>query len=460
MDTIKDIFKDNRIIELLEKCSYSLSSSEIQTKLKSKVHPKALQRHLNSLIEHGIIEKHGKGRGTKYSIKKSQSKKINNILEIPPDEDYSKYITLSTNSINILKYIKQPLESRGIVSYSRDLLDSYIPNKTYYLPEEVRAELKRHANLGNDNLPAGTYGTDLLNRFLIDLSFASSKLEGNTYTYLETKKLIEEQDSFDNKSPFETQMILNHKRAIKFMIDNIADIKYDKYNFFNLHALLADGLLADSKFIGRVRNFIVTIGQSNYKPMAIPQVLEECLEIILQKTEKIVDPIEQAFFIMVHVPYLQAFMDVNKRVSRLGANISLLKNNLCPITFIGIPEQAYTDAYRALYETQDYSLLIDVFKYTYKSSVQKYKEIGEQHFVPDVRRIKYQGNIHKAVNQIVLNLVDDYKNILNDFAKTKIPEQDREFFITEVTEALDNIHPGVLALYNLSIDDFKKWSSR
>src|SRR5690606_19122486 len=120
-----------------------------------------------------------------------------------------------------------------------------------------------------------------------------------------------------------------------------------------------------------------------YKPSAIPQLINDCFTIILDKAEIIVDPFEQLFFIMVHIPYLQAFVDVNKRVSRLAANIPLLKNNLCPLTFIGLSEQAYVDANLGIYELQDYSLLRDVFVWTYERSVQEYTSVQKSMVTPD-----------------------------------------------------------------------------
>jgi Fic family protein len=79
-------------------------------------------------------------------------------------------------------------------------------------------------------------------------------------------------------------------------------------------------------------------------PIAMPQRLDELFRIILSMAKEISDPIEQAFFVMVHLPYLQPFEDVNKRVSRLAANIPLIRHNLCSLSFIDVPELAYIDA--------------------------------------------------------------------------------------------------------------------
>src|SRR5208283_1973516 len=85
-------------------------------------------------------------------------------------------------------------------------------------------------------------------------------------------------------------------------------------------------------------------------PIAIPQVIEECFSLILEKANAISDPFEQAFFLMVQLPYLQPFEDVNKRVSRLAANIPLIRADLCPLSFVDVPERAYMAGTLGVYE--------------------------------------------------------------------------------------------------------------
>ncbi|MDO9201273.1 MAG: Fic family protein, partial [Hydrogenophaga sp.] len=117
-----------------------------------------------------------------------------------------------------------------------------------------------------------------------------------------------------------------------------------------LHAFLSDGLMADPTAVGRLRRCAVEIGGSVYLHMALPQRLEELLGIVVQMAAEIADPFEQAFFLMVHLPYLQPFEDVNKRVSRLAANIPFIRHNLCPLSFIDVPQQAYVNAMLGVYE--------------------------------------------------------------------------------------------------------------
>ncbi len=132
----------------------------------------------------------------------------------------------------------------------------------------------------------------------------------------------------------------NHKAAIELLVNEVDLVDFTPYTIFSLHAVLSDGLLADRSACGRIRRRPVEIGGSVYMPIGMPQRLDELFRIILSMAQEIRDPFEQSFFVMVHLPYLQPFEDVNKRVSRLAANIPLIRHNLCPLSFIDVPERA------------------------------------------------------------------------------------------------------------------------
>jgi Fic family protein len=149
----------------------------------------------------------------------------------------------------------------------------------------------------------------VLGRLLIDLSWASSKLEGNTYTRLDTQRLIEHGETATGKDARETQMILNHKRAIEYLVDGADELGYDIHTFQNLHALLSENLLADPSASGKLRERVVDISGTVFRPLAIPQQIDGYFGTVLDKAAAIGDPFEQAFFLMVQVPYLQPFED-------------------------------------------------------------------------------------------------------------------------------------------------------
>src|SRR5690606_11039850 len=160
------------------------------------------------------------------------------------------------------RHLSQSIQRRAPVGYQREFLESYCPNIDSYL---TREEMQRLANLGNAaklDQPAGTYTQQILNRLLIDLSCNTCRLEGNTYTLLDTERLISLGDASDSKSAMDAQMILNHKDAIEFIVQSAAEIGFNCYTIQNLHGLLANNLLADPEAPGRLRTFGVDIAKS------------------------------------------------------------------------------------------------------------------------------------------------------------------------------------------------------
>ena len=135
-------------------------------------------------------------------------------------------------------------------------------------------------------------------------------------------------------------MILNHKAAIEYLVRDTEHVGVDPETIIALHAFLADGLMPDPAACGRLCVRPVEIGGSVYLPIAMPQRSEELFGVMVEMAAEIRDPFEQSFFMMVHLPYLQPFADINKRTSRLAANLPLFRANLCPLTFLDVPERA------------------------------------------------------------------------------------------------------------------------
>lgn len=129
--------------------------------------------------------------------------------------------------------------------------------------------------------PAGTYARQILSRLLIDLSWNSSRLEGNTYSLLDTRRLIEFGQEAQGRGRLEAQMILNHKDAVEFLVNNAADVGFNRYTVLNLHAILANNLLPDAGAAGRLRHIGVAIEGSVYHPPETPQLVEECFDQLL-----------------------------------------------------------------------------------------------------------------------------------------------------------------------------------
>lgn len=207
--------------------------------LHSDIARRTAQRWISQWLDKEQITAFGAGRARRYlpGIQVSQP-----AFEIREPE-HPDYLPLSVDSRDILAYISQPLAARDPVGYQIDFLESYRPNHSCYLSAPLRQQLRKMGDSGQMKLPAGTYGRAILNRLLIDLSWASSNLEGNTYTRLETRKLIEQGDTSDTKTVIETQMILNHKAAIELLVENVDSVSFNRYTLLNLHSTLSENLL-------------------------------------------------------------------------------------------------------------------------------------------------------------------------------------------------------------------------
>ena len=306
--------------------------------------------------------------------------------------------------------------------------------------------------------PAGTYAREILNRLLIDLSWNSSRLEGNTYSLLDTQRLISAGEAADNKSATEAQMILNHKDAIEFMVNSVDDIGFNRYTILNLHALLSNNLLPDPAASGRLRSFAVGINQSVYIPLAIPQQIEEMFDLILEKLDQIENPFEQSFFTMVHFPYLQPFDDINKRVSRLAANIPLNRHNLAPLSFVDVPNSTYIQGLIGVYELNRVDLLKDVFMWAYERSAARYAVIRQSIGEPDPFRLKYRDAIRTVITTIVSAALPPKEASVKIKAEAKsLPEADQPKFIEAVETELLSLHEGNFARYWIRPAEFRKW---
>ena len=292
---------------------------------------------------------------------------------------------------------------------------------------------------------------------LVDLSWASSRLEGNTYSRLDTQNLIEFGRYAEGKDRLEAQMILNHKAAIEMLVDQVDGIGFNRYTLQNLHALLAENLLTDAGAGGRLREIDVGITGTVYHPTAIPQQIAECFDTVLAKARAIDDAFEQAFFVMVQLPYLQPFVDVNKRVSRLAANIPLIKKNLAPLSFVDVPLAAYIDGTLAVYELNRVELLRDVFVWAYERSCQRYTLIKQALPEPDPLRLRYRDALNHVVGNVVRTGSPVETSTIRILAHTLVPSDDMDVFIAMTINELLHLHEGNIARYRLRLVEFRPW---
>jgi len=445
------------LVEILTKYPEGASLQEILNTSKLKVHRRSLQRRLALLIKLGRIIVVGESRARRYKLP-PEKKEDNHTSTVDTKKEYK--IPLSQESEKVQLQVRQPIQARTPVGYNRKFLDEYRPNVTSYLPEPI---CKRFFELGktDGDRPAGTYAREIFNRILIDLSWNSSRLEGNTYSLLETERLLELNEAAEGKDLKETQMILNHKAAIEFLIDSADQINVNRQTVLYVHALLSDNLLADQKGCGRIRSKMIGIAKSVYHPLIVPDVINECFQQILDTAKAIQIPFEQAFFLMVHLPYLQPFEDVNKRVSRLVANIPLIRLNLSPLSFMDVPQRTYINGLLAVYELNQVDLLRDVFIWAYERSCALYSATCQTLGEPDPFRFRYRNLIFETVSNIVkeqMNKKDAIKSI-KMIASQSVPPEDQSRFVERVEIELRSLHEGNIIRYKLRPSEYESWST-
>jgi hypothetical protein len=442
----KSTQKMNSILEVFNRFPDGASVEEILLALPSPPLRRTLQYHLALLVKDGSLVAEGKTKARRYKLPEGQ--KISNETFIP----------LSIIAKEIQSQIVKPLKERLPVKYNREFIDHYIPNVTCYLSEALR---KRLFELGKTegNHPAGTYAREIYSRLLIDLSWNSSRLEGNTYSLLETERLLELGEAVEGKNQRETQMILNHKAAIEFIIESATNTGINRYTILNIHALLSDDLLPDSS-CGSLRMIPVGIGGSTYTPLDVPLLIKECFQHVLDVANAILDPFEQAFFLMVHLPYLQPFEDVNKRVSRLAANLPLIRDNLCPLSFVDVPEQSYINGLLGIYELNRVELFAEIFAWTYERSCIRYSAARKLLGEPDPFRVRYRDLRKETVAKVVRGLLS--KKLATEFIRKRahesIPSIDQLKFIEVVETELMNLHEGNISRYGIRLPEYEAWS--
>jgi len=422
---------------------------------------RTLHRRLATLIANGRITTTGRGRALRYrlAIRPFSPDKV---LPASPyfavRETPESYIPIAADADAIKQAVRKPTQERSPVGYNRAFLDDYRPNETFYLPLETRQRLFQLGRTHSDH-PAGTYARQIMQRLLIDLSWNSSRLEGNTYSLLETERLFKLGEGAEGKNAVETQMILNHKAAIEFIVESAEEMQFDSYTILNLHALLSDNLLHDPRASGRIREIPVGIAHSTYLPLNVPQLIGECFQTLLAKANVIRDPFEQAFFAMVHLPYLQPFEDVNKRVSRLAANIPLVRNNLCPLSFIDVPQRAYIDGLLGVYEHNCIELLRDVFVWAYDRSSGRYSEARQVLGQPNEFRMHYRTAIAEVLAELVHQRLDKQAAValIKRRAKECASAEDEARFVEVVETEAMSLHNGNIARFKIRPSEFDAW---
>ena len=295
-------------------------------------------RALRRLVDAGKLQMVGEGRATRYRVAGSEA---------------------------VQAHLRTPIHFRSTVRYRKEFTRRYRPNETFYLTDADRRGTGKGGNarfLAPLHPSQGTtYARRVLEELEIDLSWASSRLDGNSYDLLETERLVRSGKATAGKARRDAVMILNHRDAIRYVVENLAELDVCATDIRCIHALLANQLISDPTLMGGLRRAPVSISRSNYVPLEDRFTLREEFHTLVSKAARITNPFEQSFFLLVHIPYLHPFAHLNKRTSRIASIIPLLKADLAPMSFFAINDRDYIRGLVGVYELNDVSLLREAF---------------------------------------------------------------------------------------------------
>jgi Fic family protein len=333
---------------------------------------RTLRRWLSTLVSDGHLERHGHRKATRYRWRgeSAEVREPSQPLGTEPSHPETSF-TFSSKNARAVERINAPIYTRPPVTYSAQWLEAYEPNQSAYLPEQQRRELQAIGKRTPIHARAGTYIQKIYHRLLIDFSYNSSRLEGNTYTLADTERLVIQGTGAPDKPNAERIMILNHKEAIRYLVQHVDTLIADEETIRTLHYLLADSLVGPGA-AGQIRDDSVLVSGTTYVPLEGRERLRSLLLLLLEKARAIADPFEQSFFLLAHLSYLQAFIDVNKRTARLASIIPLVRGDYVPQSFVDVDQSQYLEAIIALYELRDVGPLTEIYAWSYRRTCERY----------------------------------------------------------------------------------------
>lgn len=411
-----------------------------------------VNRYLAALVSGGAILREGSGPATSYRIAAptTHSVALTETVRITDKSSATILLPWSAKALELRAQLEAPIGTRTPVSYQRQFVDGYVPNQSSLLPMHL-AESLFATGRAQGQQPAGTYARKVLEQLLIDLSWHSSRLEGNRKSLLDTRELFAKGRSTGDD--LDASMLLNHKDAIEFMVEAVPEYGITVPVVRNIQSLLMQGLLENPDSIGAIRNTVVNIANSVYLPTQVPALLEEMLGLVIEKARHIKNPVESAFFLWINIAYLQPFEDGNKRTSRLCANLPLMLSNCAPLSFLDVEQEDYAIAVTGVYERLDVTLAIELFEWTYRRSIEKYKVILESMGVPDPFRVRYREHLGEAIRQVVT----EDASVIEAGGALALPESDRETFQALLRKELQKLEPFNCARYRLTIRKTEDW---
>ncbi|MDH0867090.1 Fic family protein [Mitsuaria sp. GD03876] len=381
------------------------------------------------------------------------------LLKEPADSTYlaprPKPPAWSPGSLRLIGSLSLPPSRREPAVYRRSFIDDYVPNESSLLPAALARQLHAAA-FWRETLPYGTCGARMMNEFLLDFSWSSSRLEGNPLSRPEAAEVLgRPRPGAGDALPAskDETMVINHQLAIDVMLRYARPAGLTRRLVEQMHAALMRNLLGNPDDLGRVRRHKVEIEHSVYSPCAIPALLQEVLEHVVAKASVTRNPVEAAFFLWVNLAYLQAFADGNKRTSRLSANVPLLLANCAPLTFVDVDRSDYATAMLGVYEQGDLSAAIDLFEWTYRRSMRRYLTMLERQPGPDPHHQRHYHAITQAMQAVVI----DRKSLPAAVAELRLHAPDDAVVSRILRQALTALHESSGAAYRLSPEQVMSW---
>ncbi len=347
---IKLTSKQQEILQILIKAS-SLPSSAIHANLAKRGSSTSVvttKRALSAMVKMGVVTSTGSGRSVRYnpSVLGRVFLDINakEYCDILPDERYG------SNSYNFDLFQKFP----------KDIFDEEEIKTLDGYTEKFKQRIKNISS---------TIQKKELERLVIELSWKSSRIEGNTYTLLDTEKLIMENKEAQGHARDEAQMIINHKNAFYFIREHVSEFKtLTKENLERLHAILIKDLGVGTG----LRNGLVGVLGSKYRPLDNVYQIEEAVKSLSLLVSKLSTSYAKALVALLGISYIQPFEDGNKRTSRLMANAILLSNGCAPLSYRSVEENEYREAILVFYELNSIIPLKKIFIEQYKFATENY----------------------------------------------------------------------------------------
>jgi Fic family protein len=417
---------------------------------------RTLRNWLRELVKDGSIESKGERKGRRYHLHKPPV--VPGTVQLtgegqPPAVQSS----FSAHSQTLIRRVEAPLYDRPPATYREDWLRSYVPNESAYLTDKQCRELATLGKRAPIYGRAGTFIKKIYNRLLIDLAFNSSRLEGNTYTLLDTERLLLQGAAAPGKLDAERVMILNHKEAISYLVRNAERLQADEVTIRTLHYLLADSLIAPGA-AGQIRDESIRVSGTTYAPLDGRERLTRLLFSVLEKARAIRDPFEQSIFLLVHISYLQAFIDVNKRTARLASIIPLIRSDYLPQSFVEVDQRAYLSATIAVYELNEVEPLADVYVWCYRRSCQHF-DTNVQVVGFDEVAAHYRTQRRALVAQLVRAKVppDDVAEWITANVPNDVEPQHSEKFISDVLAEVENLDASRIAGMGLTPQELAAW---